>query len=262
MIFRARQFEFTFPRPMMVVGIVNVTPDSFSDGGKFLDPEAAVAHAARLTAQGAEILDVGGESTRPGAAPVSEVEEMRRVLPVIERLASQLKVPLSIDTQKPGVARAALRAGASIVNDIAANRNSDEMWRIVAEAKAGYICVHMQGTPQTMQLNPVYQNVVREVRDFFVERLERLKRAGVDAVQVVLDPGIGFGKTLEHNLQLLAGLERFTNLNRPVLLGVSRKSFIGKLLGAEVAERLPAALACACLAVRAGARMIRTHDVA
>jgi len=246
----------------MVMGVVNVTPDSFSDGGRFLDPAAAVEHGVELIAQGAEVIDIGGESTRPGAEPVSETEELRRVLPVIERLASQVKVPVSIDTQKPAVARAALRAGASIVNDIAANRADEEMWRIVAEAKAGYICVHMQGTPQTMQLNPVYQNVVREVRDFFVERLERLKRAGVDAVQVVLDPGIGFGKTLEHNLQLLAGLERFTNLNRPVLLGVSRKSFIGKLLGAEVSERLAAALACACLAVKAGVPMIRAHDVA
>ena len=144
-----------------------------------------------------------------------------------------------------------------MVNDIAAGRNDDEMWRVVAEAKAGYICLHMQGTPTTMQLNPVYGDVVQEVRDFFVDRLERLKRAGVEAVQVVLDPGIGFGKTLEHNLQLLAGLGRFTSLERPVLLGVSRKSFIGKLLGVEVPARLPAALACACLAVEAGAQMIR-----
>ena len=212
--------------------------------------------------QGAEIIDVGGESTRPGAEPVSEAEELRRVLPVIERLAARVQVPISIDTQKPAVARAALQAGASIVNDIAANRADDEMWGVAAGAKAGYICVHMQGTPQTMQLNPVYTNVVEEVRDFFVERLERLNRAGVDAVRVVLDPGIGFGKTLEHNLQLLGGLERFTKLRRPVLLGVSRKSFIGKLLGVEVAARLPAALACACLAVRAGARLIRAHDVA
>jgi dihydropteroate synthase len=160
------------------------------------------------------------------------------------------------------VARAALRAGASIVNDIAANRADGEMWRIVAESQAGYLCVHAQGTPQTMQLNPVYQDVVREVRDFFGERLERLKRAGVDAVQVVLDPGIGFGKTPDHNLQLLARLERLTSLNRPVLVGVSRKSFIGKVLGVEVHERLAAALACACLAVQSGASMIRTHDVA
>ena len=197
----------------------------------------------------------------PGTGDVNVDEEIARTVPVIDRIAS-FGVPVSIDTQKPGVARAALRAGASIVNDIAANRASQEMWRIVAEARAGYICVHMQGTPQTMQLNPHYRDVVREVREFFVERLEGLSQAGVEAGQVVLDPGIGFGKTLEHNLQLLAGLERFTNLNCPVLFGVSRKSFIGKLLGAEVNERLPAALACACLAVKTGAQMVRTHDVA
>jgi dihydropteroate synthase len=262
MIFRARQFQFAFPRPAVVMGIVNVTPDSFSDGGQFLGSAAAAAHAVELVAQGAEIIDVGGESTRPGAEPVSEDEELRRILPVIQGLAAQVTVPISIDTQKPAVARAALQAGASVVNDIAAGRNDDEMWRAVAEAKAGYICLHMQGTPTTMQLNPVYGDVVQEVRDFFVDRLERLKRAGVEAVQVVLDPGIGFGKTLEHNLQLLAGLGRFTSLERPVLLGVSRKSFIGKLLGVEVPARLPAALACACLAVEAGAQMIRAHDVA
>jgi len=262
MIFRARQFEFTFPRPAVVMGILNVTPDSFSDGGQFLDPAAAVAHGLEMVRQRAEIIDVGGESTRPGAEPVGEAEELHRVLPVIERLASQVNVAISIDTQKPAVARAALQAGASMVNDIAANRSHDEMWRVVAGVKAGYICVHMQGAPKTMQLNPVYQDVVQEVRDFFVNRLGRLKQAGVDAVQVVLDPGIGFGKTLEHNLQLLAGLERLTNLSRPVLLGVSRKSFMGKLLGAEVTARLPAALACECLAIQAGVQMIRTHHVA
>jgi len=245
MIFRAAQFEFTFPRPTMIMGVVNVTPDSFSDGGRFLDPAAAVARGLEMIGQGAEIIDTGGESTRPGAEPVSHAEELRRVLPVIEKLVSRVKVPVSIDTRKPSVARAALRAGASIVNDIAANRADDEMWGVVAEAQAGYICMHMQGTPQTMQVNPVYQDV-----------------AGVDAVQVVLDPGLGFGKTVEHNLQLLAGVERFTKLRRPVLLGVSRKSFIGKLLGAEVNARLPAAVACACLAVKAGVRLIRTHDVA
>ena len=262
MIFRARQFEFAFPRPAMVMGIVNVTPDSFSDGGQFLDSAAAAAHGVEMVAQGAEIIDVGGESTRPGAEPVGQGEELRRVLPVIQRLATQVKVPICIDTQKPAVAQAALQAGDSVVNDIAAGRSDDEMWGVVAEANAGYVCLHMQGTPPTMQLNPVYRDVVQEVSDFFVERLERLKRAGVEAVQVVLDPGIGFGKTLEHNLQLLAGLGRFTTLERPVLLGVSRKSFIGKLLGVEVPARLPAALACACLAVEAGAQMIRAHDVA
>jgi len=261
MILRARQFEFIFPRPALVMGIVNVTPDSFSDGGKFLDADKAVARALELVAQGAGILDLGGESTRPGAAPVSETEELHRVIPVIEQLAPRVNVPLSIDTMKPAVARAALEAGASIVNDIAANREDDAMWRVVAEFGAGYVCMHMQGTPQTMQSHPCYSDLMTQVEDFFRSRLRRLNACGVTADQVVFDVGIGFGKTVEHNLQLLAGLCGFTKLQRPLLLGVSRKSFIGKLLGVEVAARLPASLACASLAVAAGAQIIRTHDV-
>jgi dihydropteroate synthase len=263
MLFRARQFEFRFPRPALVMGIVNVTPDSFSDGGKFLDPHAAVAHALELVAQGAEILDIGGESTRPGAEPVSEAEELRRVIPVIEKLAAKTTVALSIDTLKPAVARAALAAGASIVNDVGANREGDAMWKVVAEYHAGYICMHAQGSPQTMQQHPAYADVVREVGEFFSERLTvMLNGTGVAAEQVVLDPGIGFGKTLEHNLQLLAGLRSFRKWRRPLLLGVSRKSFIEKLTGAKLNERLPASLACATLAVVAGVQIIRTHDVA
>lgn len=263
MTFRARHFEFTFPRPALVTGIVNVTPDSFSDGGRFLDAETAIAHALHLVDQGAEILDIGGESTRPGAAPVSEAEELRRVIPVVEQLAPRVKVPISIDTIKPVVARAALAAGASIVNDVAANREDDAMWRVVAEAGAGYVCMHMQGTPQTMQVGPVYADVVGDVGDFFRDRLERLNACGVKPEQVMLDVGIGFGKTLEHNLQLLAGLRGFTKLQRPLMLGVSRKSFIGKLVGAELPEsRRAGSLACACLAVAAGVQLIRAHDVA
>jgi dihydropteroate synthase len=262
MIFRARQFEFVFPRPALVMGVVNVTPDSFSDGGRFLDPASAVAHAEALVQEGADIIDVGGESTRPGAAPVDEAEEMRRVMPVIEKLAGRVKVPISIDTMKPGVARAALGAGASMVNDVAANREDDAMWRIVAETGAGYVAIHMRGEPATMHLNPVYEDVAREVELFFTDRLKRLNGAGVSADQVVLDVGIGFGKTPEHNLQLLAGLERFTRVGRPMLLGVSRKSFIGKLSGGPENERLPGALACTVLAAEAGVQMFRTHDVA
>lgn len=262
MIFRARQFEFSFPRPALVMGVVNVTPDSFSDGGQFLNAETAVAHALKLAGQGAELLDVGGESTRPGATPVSEAEELRRVLPVIEQLAGRTRLPLSIDTMKPAVARAALAAGASIVNDVAANREDDAMGRVVAETGAGYVAMHMQGQPQTMQANPVYADVVRAVEDFFRERLRRLSACGVRADQVMFDVGIGFGKTLEHNLQLLAALRSFTRLERPLLLGVSRKSFIGQLIPAAATERLPGSLACACLAVGAGVQIIRTHDVA
>jgi len=244
------------------MGVVNVTPDSFSDGGKYFSPAKAVAHALELIAQGAEILDIGGESTRPGAEPVSEAEELRRVLPVIKKLAAKVKIPLSIDTMKPAVARAALEAGASIVNDVAANRSDGAMWKIVAEFHAGYICMHAQGAPRTMQKNPAYQNVVREVGGFFRERLGKLNACGVSSDQVVFDPGIGFGKTLEHNLQLLANLRRFTKLRRPLLLGVSRKSFIGKMLGANLNERLPASLACATLAVADGVQIVRAHDVA
>jgi dihydropteroate synthase len=262
MLWRARQFEFRFPRPTLLAGVVNVTPDSFSDGGRFLEPETAVAHGLALVAEGADLLDIGGESTRPGAPPVSEAEELRRVLPVIERVAQQVEVPISIDTQKPGVARVALQAGASIVNDIAANRADAAMWHAVAEARAGYVCMHMQGTPQTMQVNPTYSDVRREVEAFFADRLHRLAAVGVGPEQVVLDVGIGFGKTLEHNLELLAHVRRFTRLGRPLWLGLSRKSFIGKLLGVEVAERLPASLAGACWAVAAGVQIIRTHDVA
>ena len=209
MIFRARHFEYVFPRPGLVMGIVNVTPDSFSDGGQFFDHSAAVTLGEELERQGAEIIDVGGESTRPGAKPVSEAEELRRVIPVITALAARVKAAISIDTMKPAVARAALAAGASIVNDVGASRAEDAMWKLVAETGAGYVVMHSQGTPQTMQINPVYSDVVVEVGAFFAERLERLIAGGVKAEQVVLDVGIGFGKTVEHNLQLLAGLESF-----------------------------------------------------
>ncbi len=262
MVLRARQFEFVFPRPAMVMGIVNVTPDSFSDGGRYLDAKTAVEHAIRLVEEGAEIIDVGGESTRPRATPVDEAEELRRVIPVIEELAGKIKVPISIDTMKPGVARAALDAGASLVNDVAANREDEAMWRVVARAGAGYVCMHMQGVPQTMQANPEYADVVEEVEKFFFERIHRLNDCGVASEQIILDPGIGFGKTAEHNLQLLGALRKFTKLERPLLLGVSRKSFIGKLFGTELAARLPAALACAGLAVEAGVQIIRAHEVA
>jgi dihydropteroate synthase len=262
MILRARQFEFVFPRPALVMGVVNVTPDSFSDGGRFFDAGAAVEHALKLVREGAEMLDIGGESTRPLAVPVDAAEELRRVLPVIQHLAGCVQVPVAIDTTKPAVAREALRAGASLVNDVAAARETDEMWRVVAEARAGYVCMHMQGTPQTMQNNPRYTDVVREVGDFFLDRMRRLNDCGVAADQIIFDVGIGFGKTVEHNLELLAALRDQAKLERPLLLGVSRKSFIGKLLGAETGSRLPASLACASLAIEAGVQIIRAHDVA
>ena len=261
MIWRAGDRAWEFPRSPLIMGIVNVTPDSFSDGGQHATSEAAVAHALSLVAEGADILDIGGESTRPGAPAVSESEELARVIPVIEELAGKTETALSIDTQKPVVAEAAISAGAVIVNDIAANRTEPQMWKIVAATRAGYVAMHMQGTPQTMQDRPEYTEVVAEVRAFFEERLERFKKAGLNAEQVMFDPGIGFGKTVEHNLALLTGLERFTNMKRPLLVGASRKSFIGRLTEAAVEDRLAGSLACACRAAEAGAAVLRVHDV-
>ena len=261
MIWRAGDRAWEFPRSPLIMGIVNVTPDSFSDGGQYATPKAAVAHALSLAAEGADILDIGGESTRPGAPAVSESEELARVIPVIEQLAGQTEAALSIDTQKPAVAEAAISAGAVIINDIAANRTEPQMWKIVAAARAGYVAMHMQGTPQTMQDAPEYTEVWAEVRAFFEERLERFTKAGLNAEQVMFDPGIGFGKTVEHNLALLAGLERFTNMKRPLLVGASRKSFIGRLTEAAVEDRLAGSLACACRAPEAGAAVLRVHDV-
>lgn len=244
------------------MGILNVTPDSFSDGGRFLNTEAAVAHGLRMVTEGADLLDIGGESTRPGATPVTEAEELQRVVPVIRALAGQVRVPLSVDTMKPAVARAALEAGASIVNDVAANRTSPEMWGVVAATGAGYVAMHMQGTPQTMQLAPCYTDVIREVREFFAERLDRLESVGIRPEQVALDPGIGFGKTPEQNLDLLARLAELRTRARPLLVGISRKSFIGKLLGLEPHERVAAGLAGTVWAAGEGAHIFRTHDVA
>jgi dihydropteroate synthase len=262
MIWSGQRFGFEFPRPALLMGIVNVTPDSFSDGGRFDRTEAAVVHALKLVGEGADILDIGGESTRPDAPEVPEAEELERVLPVIKSLSQRTKVPVSVDTMKPAVAQAALEAGAAIVNDVAANRTDDAMWRIVAAAGAGYVAMHMQGTPRTMQNAPVYSDVVAEVDAFLTDRLERLAACGVKPDQVALDPGIGFGKTLEHNLQLLARLDALRNRQRPLLVGISRKSFIGRLTGAAVGDRLPGSLAGACWAVGLGAAIIRTHDVA
>lgn len=262
MEFTARQHLWTFPRPSMVMGILNVTPDSFSDGGHFLDADKAVARGEAMVAEGAELIDVGGESTRPGAVAVDEAEELRRVIPVVKALASRTRVAISVDTRKAGVARAALDAGACIVNDIEAQRTDTDLWKAVAAAGAGYVAMHMQGTPQTMQTDPRYDDVVREVTGFFRERLLRLEACGVRPEQVLLDPGIGFGKTLDHNLSLIRGLGVISTLGRPILLGVSRKSFIGRLFGAEPDHRLGASLACAVWAAGSGAGVFRVHDVA
>ena len=261
MIWRACDRSWGFPRPTLVMGVVNVTPDSLSDGGKFQSTNQAVEHALRLAEEGADILDIGGESTRPSATPVDESVELSRVIPVIEKLAGQTQAALSIDTQKPTVAQAAVKAGAVIINDIAANREDEAMWQLVAETGAGYVAMHMQGTPQTMQEAPQYDNVVNDVEAFFISRMTRWTDWGMALEQVVLDPGIGFGKTVEHNLALLAALERFTKMQRPLLVGASRKSFIGHVTNTEVNDRLPGSLACACHAAQAGAGIVRVHDV-
>ena len=245
----------------MVMGIVNVTPDSFFDGGSFFETNDAVKHARQLVAEGADILDIGGESTRPRAETVSEAEELRRVIPVIERLR-EVSVPISVDTYKPAVARAAAAVGANIVNDVGCDLDRSEMWQAIAELRLGYITMHMRGTPQTMQAKVDYQNVTAEVAKFFEERLAQLRLAGVSSDQVVLDPGIGFAKELRHNLELLGRLRIFQRLERPLAIGISRKSFIEKVPGCNTHDRLSGSLAGAIWAVQNGARIIRTHDVA
>ena len=240
-----------------------MTPDSFSDGGQFLEADAAVEHGLRLAAEGAHILDIGGESTRPGADPVGEDEELARVVPVIERLARRGQARLSIDTTKVGVARAALEAGASLVNDVSALRFDPGMAALVAETGAGCCLMHMLGEPRTMQEDPRYDDVVSEVKAVLEERLAFAVAEGVDEERVWLDPGIGFGKTVEHNLELLRRLDEIVAIGRPVVVGTSRKSFLGRLVGGRAeGERLPGTIATNVLALERGASVFRVHDVA
>jgi dihydropteroate synthase len=249
-------------RPV-IMGVVNVTPDSFSDGGLFLDADAAVEHGRRLATEGAAILDVGGESTRPGAEPVTEDEELGRVLPVVERLAAEGDVRLSIDTTKSTVARAAIGAGAGIVNDVSAFRFDPALAGVVAEAGTDCCLMHMLGEPRTMQLDPRYDDVVSDVKAFLEERLAFATGEGIAEERVWLDPGIGFGKTVEHNLELLRRLDEIVAIGRPVVIGTSRKSFLGKLAGGrDEGERLPGTIATNVLALERGATVFRVHDVA
>lgn len=245
----------------LVVGVLNVTPDSFSDGGLFLDPSRATEQALRLVEEGAGAIDVGGESTRPGAAPVSAAEERDRVLPVIRALARELDVPISIDTRKSAVAEAALGEGAAIVNDVSA-LGDPEMAGLVGRSGAGLVLMHMRGTPQTMQRNPHYDDVATEVRNELGEALKVAVDTGIDAERIVLDPGIGFAKTLSHNLELLARLGELRSLGRPIMAGVSRKAFIGTLLeGIPPHERGVGTAAACVMALLSGARIFRVHDV-
>lgn len=246
----------------MVMGIVNVTPDSFSDGGRFRDAGRAVEHALALVAEGAEILDIGGESTRPGAEPVVEAEELRRVLPVIRGVRSQTKVLISIDTMKAAVARAALDAGADILNDVSGLRGDAAMQRLMADSDAGIVVMHMLGEPRTMQEDPHYDDVVKEVHHWFAQRLAILQDAGISPERVVLDPGFGFGKTLEHNVALLRSLPELTVNDRPLMVGVSRKSMIAKLLGsASMEDRFWPTVALTAHVRDRGVGIVRVHDV-
>ena len=243
-----------------VMGVLNVTPDSFSDGGRFATVDAALAHARALVADGARIVDVGGESTRPGAPPVAEAQELERVVPVIERIRAELDCIVSVDTMKPGVMRAACAAGAELINDVMALRAPGAL-DAACESGAAVCLMHMQGEPRTMQQAPRYADVVREVAEFLAARVAACEAAGIDRSRIVVDPGFGFGKALEHNLQLLGALDRVAPAGVPVLVGVSRKSMFGQLLDRPVGERAAGGLAAAALAAWQGARIVRTHDV-
>ncbi|MBX9811052.1 MAG: dihydropteroate synthase [Burkholderiales bacterium] len=259
MYLQCGKFRLSLERPL-IMGVINVTPDSFSDGGRYVLTEQAVAHARALIEEGADILDIGGESTRPGALPVTLDEERRRVLPVLERLAD-CGVPVSVDTQKPEVMREAVAAGASMINDINALAAPGALEAVVGTSAAACL-MHKQGDPQTMQQAPRYADVVKEVRDFLATRVEAAQRGGVDRERLVIDPGFGFGKTLEHNLALLRELAQIAALGVPVLAGLSRKSMLGKITGREAGERVFASIAAAVIAVENGARIVRAHDVA
>ena len=256
-----RTQSLQFGRLPLLMGIVNVTPDSFSDGGKFISAEAAVQQAMKHAEEGADILDIGGESTRPYAEPVAAQEEADRVLPVLERLRTLTKVPISIDTSKSLVARAAIEAGAEIINDVTALTGDPEMLPLARESKAGLCVMHMQGTPQTMQDNPQYDDVVAEVSRYLAERLAALTAAGIDTQRICLDPGIGFGKSHQHNFQLMSACGEFHRLGRPLLVGHSRKGFLGKVLGDKQADRTLATAGSAIALALQGVQVIRVHDV-
>jgi dihydropteroate synthase len=261
-IWKIRDRELDLSRRALVMGIINATPDSFSDGGSFLNPADAVAHGKKLVAEGAEILDIGGESTRPGAESVSASEEMDRVLPVIRALRRESEVMISIDTSKASVAHAALEAGADIINDVTGLRGDPEMPQLAASSQAGVVIMHMQGEPRTMQVAPRYDDVVREVGEFFRQALDRALGCGIDPMRIALDPGIGFGKTPEHNRCLLANLSAFLEFQRPLLVGLSRKSFLGWLIGSsKMEDRFWPGVALTSLCRERGARIVRVHDV-
>ncbi|MFN3477034.1 MAG: dihydropteroate synthase [Candidatus Methylomirabilales bacterium] len=255
------RFRLELGRRTFVMGVLNVTPDSFSDGGLFLDPGRAVEYAHRMVEEGADLIDIGGESTRPGALPVPVEEELRRVLPVVRTLTKELSVPISVDTYKAEVAEAVLACGADLINDIGGLRLDPRMASVVAKARAGLVIMHMKGTPRTMQHNPTYEDLMGEILAFLKRQVERAEEAGIDPSAILVDPGLGFGKRPEHNLIILQRLKELQLLGKPILIGPSRKAFIGHVLGLPVEDRLEGTLACGAAAVWNGAHVIRVHDV-
>ncbi|MEK6690990.1 MAG: dihydropteroate synthase [Nitrospirota bacterium] len=243
------------------MGILNVTPDSFSDGGLYLNTDKAVERSFEIEKEGADIIDIGGESTRPGALPLSPEEELSRVVPVIEKLKSRLRIPISIDTYKAEVAREAIKAGASIINDISGLRFDPEIASVSAEYDVPVVIMHIKGTPRDMQINPVYQDLIGEIRHFLEEGISIAQKAGVDDDMIIIDPGIGFGKTFEHNLEIINRLDEFRSLGMPILLGPSRKSFIGKILDLPPGDRLEGTAAAVAIGIMKGANIVRVHDV-
>ena len=259
MVFDCGKFELDLTTPI-VMGIVNVTPDSFSDGGKYSQRDQAIAHALKLAEEGADILDIGGESTRPNATPVGLQEELDRVVPVIESLSKQVNIPISIDTYKPQVMQAAINAGASMVNDVRALQ-VDGALAVVAKSNVGVCLMHMQGLPATMQNNPQYNDIVNDVKAFLAARLQASIDAGVPTSRILLDPGFGFGKTRAHNISLIQHLDEFASLGQPILVGLSRKSVLGQVTGNDVDARLYASIAASMIAAQKGAKILRVHDV-
>jgi dihydropteroate synthase len=257
-----KNFNLDFSLKTYIMGILNVTPDSFYDGSLYFDKERAIEHAFRMEYEGADIIDVGGESTRPGSEAISVEEEIRRVIPVIETLAKRIKVPISIDTYKSAVAEAAISAGASIVNDISGLRFDPKMPEVVAKNEVPVVIMHIKGTPKDMQKNPTYKALIPEIMDYLREGITIARNAGIPDDKIIIDPGIGFGKTVEHNLEIIKRLNEFTGFEKPILLGPSRKSFIGKTLGdLPVTERLEGTAAAVAIGIFNGANIIRVHDV-
>lgn len=260
-IIECGNYSLEFGKRTLVMGIINVTPDSFSDGGRFLDSKVAISHAKHLVNEGADIIDVGGESTRPGSESVTMDEEMKRVIPVIEGISDEVKVPISIDTCKSEVAKAALDAGACMINDISALRSDPRIANVAAESQSPLILMHMQGTPKDMQKDPRYGDVMGDIKEFIEERLDFAQSKGVPRENMIIDPGIGFGKSLEHNYEIIRRLGELKELSLPILIGTSRKSFIGSTLGLDVDERLEGTLATITMSIINGADIIRVHDV-